>query len=262
MADGAEKKLPAFSAPVSIQLRYNASSDDEKLLGIYWYNEGEQKWEYVGGKIDKAAKQIITSVDHFSKYAVLSYHAAFSDVPSSHWAYDAVRTLTAKHVVFGLPGERFAPQKTTTRAEFTAMLVRALKLDVRAAGEAVAEQSFEDVSPDDWFYDEVGAAAVAGLIQGVDSKTFAPNDALSREQMAVIIAKAWTMMSDSIRPVSQTAPDYADADSISQWAKQAVVKLTDLGIMNGKSHNRFDPAATATRAESAQVINIFLQKLE
>nr|WP_231594289.1 S-layer homology domain-containing protein [Paenibacillus algorifonticola] len=261
-ANGAETKLPNFSSPVGIQLSYNASADVENLLGIYWYNESEQKWEYVGGKIDKAAKQISTSVSHFSKYAVMSYEAAFSDVPASHWAYDAVRSLTAKHIVFGLSNERFAPQKTTTRAEFTAMLVRALNLDTGAAGTTSTEQKFDDVSPDNWFYDEVDAAVAAGLIQGKEAQTFAPNEALTREQMASIMARAWVMMNDDEQPANQTALDFADASDISEWAKQAVAAVTELEIMNGKNQNRFDPAATATRAETAQAINKFLQKLE
>lgn len=262
-ANGAEKKLPNFSSPVSIQLSYNASADEENLLGIYWYNESEQKWEYVGGKIDKAAKQISTSVLHFSKYAVMSYEAAFSDMPASHWAYDAIRSLTAKHIVFGLSNERFAPQKTTTRAEFTAMLVRALNLGAAAAvGTTGTEPKFADVSPSNWFYEEVGAAVAAGLIQGKDAQTFAPNEALTREQMAGIMARAWVMLNDDEQPANHTALDFADASDISEWAKQAVAVVTELEIMNGKNQNRFDPAASATRAETAQAINKLLQKLE
>ncbi|MGG4142669.1 S-layer homology domain-containing protein [Paenibacillus algorifonticola] len=142
------------------------------------------------------------------------------------------------------------------------MLVRALNLDTGAAGTTSTEQQFDDVSPDNWFYGEVEAAVAAGLIQGKNAWTFAPNEALTREQMASIMARAWAMLNDDEQSPNQTALDFADASDISDWAKQAVALVTELGIMNGKNQNRFDPAAIATRAETAQVINKLLQKLE
>ncbi|MGO4494871.1 S-layer homology domain-containing protein [Paenibacillus sp. 2RAB27] len=80
----------------------------------------------MGGKLDKDV--IKAEINHFSKYAVLEVSKTYSDVPSSHWASYVIKELAAKQIVEGTSATTFEPERSVTRAEFTTLLVRALKL--------------------------------------------------------------------------------------------------------------------------------------
>ena len=87
-------------------------------------------------------------------------------------------------IVSGVTPTQFEPERTITRAEFAAMIVRALGIT------ATDGPAFEDVANNAWFYSSVTAAAKAGLIVGYNGY-FRPDDLITREEMATIIAKAY-----------------------------------------------------------------------
>lgn len=245
--DGTVKKLALFDKPVEVSLPYDGDSDlNEQLLGVYHLNEQMEQWEYIGGQIDTAAKQIKVQLAHFSKYTVLEYNKSYSDVPSSHWAANAIQVLSAKHIVNGINDINFAPQAFTTRAEFTTLLVRTLGL--KASGYA----PFQDVSPADWYAEVVTAAYESKLIGGRTEKSFAPLDQISREEMAVMLVRAYEG-SGAASP-STVDVSLSDLNSVSDWALGSVQAAASIGLMNGRGNNEFQPNQLANRAETAQAV--------
>src|SRR5690606_28560600 len=126
----------------------------------------------------------------------------------------AVKVLTAKHIVTGVSDTHFQPNKSITRAEFAALIVRTLGL--KASGAAV----FSDVEDSKWYAEPIAAAFEAGIISGRNEGTFAPNDEITREEMAIIIVKAYEAKTKL--QTSEGNNDFVDGDAVSSWAQEYV----------------------------------------
>ncbi|WP_245589966.1 S-layer homology domain-containing protein [Caldanaerobius polysaccharolyticus] len=240
--------------PLEITLDVPASGiNDLRKAGIYSYNESAGKWEYIGGKIDKDSNTITFKAYNSSIYAAFEYNKTFEDI-KNHWAKDAIEVLASRHVVQGIDGRNFAPDKAVTRAEFVTMVTRLLGIQEKAY-----KGEFIDIKSGDWYANEIEAAYEAGIILG-DGKRMKPNDYITREEMAAISMRVFgKLTSYDEEQLSKTT--FADDDRVSDWAKKAVANAKKAGIMEGVSGNLFVPKKNATRAEAAVVIYRMLDKL-
>lgn len=132
-----------------------------------------------------------------------------------------------------------------------AMLVTVL---YRLSGEpAVSQDSgFADVASDAYYADAVSWAVGEGIVTNTSQPTFSPDESVTREQMAVLLYRCAGEPS--------TAGDlsaYADAESISDYAAEAMSWCVENGILNGTDGGRLAPADSATRAETAAVLQRF-----
>lgn len=241
--DGELHALSNFDHPVTLRLKVSEGVD-ESLLGVY-YIDNEGRLEYVRGVLVDGTFTV--NVYHFSHYAVLEYDKRFSDVPETHWAYEAIRSMAAQHIVMGVSQHSFAPERSIKRAEFAAMVTRALNLQAKHA------PGFGDVDPAAWYAEAIAAAHEAGIIIGRSADQFDPNAMLTRQEMAVMVLRAYEVMGGS-RAASGASQPAADQALVSVWAQEAVVTATALGLVQGRNDGTFDPFATATRAETVQMI--------
>lgn len=237
----------------AIAMSYGEAADAE-LLGIYEFNEKNGRWEFVGGKTNGGKQSLTGRMNQSGSYAVLEYKKTFADVPAGHWAAKALQTLSAKHIIQGVSETQFAPNRQTTRAEFAALLVRMLEL-----GEASATIPFADVPANEWYAKDVASAYYAGLVTGVTPSTFQPNAVITREQMALMLVRAYELAAGSAAAGNVNAPDFKDAQQISGWARTGVNQAVAIGLMQGKGEGRFAPGSHTTRAETAQAIYNLLQ---
>lgn len=246
--DGAELVLSAFPQPVRAELPYSAAISNDELLGVYVKEKPSSLWGYAGGSIDSTRNKAVIMLNHFSTYAVFSYDKTFTDVASTHWVYAALKSLSAKHVVTGVTDNLFSPGGTATRAEFTAMLARMLNL--KSAG---GELPFSDINSGNWYAESVAAAYQAGLVQGVTATAFSPDAEITREQMAVLLVKAYEYKLG--RAAASGEPlRMVDAVQVSDWAKAQVAQALASGIMQGAPDGRFDPQGSASRAQTVQAL--------
>lgn len=174
--------------------------------------------------------------------------SVFQDVPATHWAAAYINELTAKGILSGKTAVSFDPDSTVTRAEFAAMLTKALQL------QATADSGFKDVPADAWYASAVAAAMENKLVSALSNDIFAPGQAITREQMAVMVKKGLDLRAG--KPLSATAAaSFKDASLISKWAAAAVAVAVDKGILTDRTDGSFAPQAKATRAEAAKVIS-------
>ena len=155
-----------------------------------------------------------------------------------------------KGIVSGVTETTFEPDRPVTRAEFAALIVRALNLNAATEG-----QQWKDVATNDWFASSVYAAANVGLIAGYDG-WFRPDDLITREEMAVVIAKAYAFKGGN--PSSGAIEMFADRNEISDWAYSYVDTTAAIGILKGITPTTFGPSANATRAEATSLIKRLL----
>lgn len=197
--------------------------------------------------------KVVASLHGFSRYLYLAKNVTFTDVTSAKfaWAVDAIEILASKDILAGTIDGRFHPTSQVTRAEFVAMLVRAL--DLKADPSAVSVISFQDVPAGSWYEEAVKIATSRGLISGYANGSFAPDQPITRGEIAVVLAKALEVLGLSAVE-GGVSHSFADQARIPAWAAEAVAKVTSLGMMNGKAANRFEAESATTRAEAAVVV--------
>ncbi|WP_079912616.1 pectinesterase family protein [Paenibacillus sp. 32352] len=189
-------------------------------------------------------------------YAVIESSKAFEDL-KGHWAQKEVELLASKWVVQGSSETTFEPNRSISRAEFASILVRSLGLDENPQGAA-----YHDVDAHAWYAGAVGAAAAAGLVQGYETGQFQPDATITREQMAVMIARAANYAGMATTETADLSQAYADASSISGWAHSSVGWSVKAGIMQGTGERSFAPGELATRAQAAVMLKRMLQHLK
>ena len=165
---------------------------------------------------------------------------------SGHWAEDIIVELVNSGAVSGYPNATFQPDKKITRAEFTTILVKALKLEGKTG------KDFADIT-NHWAKDVIITAASHGIVNGYDADNFGPDNNITREQMAVMIIKVTQLTENG------EGKQFADKDKISSWATEAVAVASQHKIITGYPDNSFKPQGEATRAEAATVIIKALQ---
>lgn len=192
-----------------------------------------------------------------STYAVVWHPVTFADV-AKHWAKASVNNMGSRMVVTGYDADTYKPDADITRAEFAAIVVRALGLAAETG-----ESDFRDVNTADWYCGYIQTAASYGLINGYGNGAFGPNDKITREQAMVIIARAMELtglkknLTES--EVSGTLALYADADAVSGYAKSGVAECVWAKVVSGRTTATVNPQEHITRAEVAVVVERLLQ---
>ncbi|QWU16885.1 S-layer homology domain-containing protein [Paenibacillus sophorae] len=242
--------LHNFNKEIRVTLPIPAGTADQDKLGVYYLNEASGQWEYVGGRIKEGKLTFGTS--HFSTFMVAESEKTFADI-QSHWAKKEIEVMVARHVIKGINETSFAPKNNITRAEFASLLSRVLNLADAASGNV-----FQDVSTGAWYASDVNKAVKAGIIKGSDRR-FRPSDKISRQEMAVMIERAYTYAGGKVSTLSNTA--FTDNERIGAWASNAVKSVYTLGIIKGRPNGSFGPADNASRAEGAVMLKSLMDKL-
>lgn len=241
-ADGKTINLSKFDKPIKLEFKISPSMNP-KLAGIY-YLANDGKLVYVGGKVNHGV--ITAEINHFSKYALLEVTKTFTDVPSGHWASNVIKELAAKQILTGTSATTFEPGRSVTRAEFTVLLVRALKLTEKG------EMTFTDVKSGEWYADAVSIAVKAGIVQGKSATLFDANAQITREEMVTLLLRAYEFKKG--KAVGTATHSFSDVDQVSLWAVEFVKTALSLNLIQGRSADKFDPQGITTRAEAAQVL--------
>jgi hypothetical protein len=195
-----------------------------------------------------------------STYSVIYNPVEFADV-TKHWAKDSINDMGSRLIVSGSGNGNYSPNKEITRAEFAAIVIRALGLKAETT-----ESSFADIKDTAWYAGYVDTAVSYGVITGYSNGKFGPNDKITREQAMTMIARAmkltglYTTLTDA--EMNAQISFYADGASSSKYAKEGVAACLKKGVISGKSSNKLAPKAYITRAEVAVIIERMLEKSE
>ena len=141
-----------------------------------------------------------------------------------------------------------------TRGMFVTALGRLAGIDVGA----YKTGNFTDVKTDAYYAPYVNWAASKGIVSGIGNGQFAPDTAVTREQMAVIMTNYAKVMGYTV-PKTRTEVTFADGSSIGSYAADAVKAMQMAGVIQGRDGNRFDPKGTATRAEVSAVLHRYVE---
>jgi len=194
-----------------------------------------------------------------SIYTVIELEKSFNDI-NAHWAQSYIEMLASKLIVDGVTDQLFEPDRNITRAEFAALLVRSLGLEL-----ATGTSTFSDVAAGEWFSGVVGAAAKAKLVDGYEDGTFRPNTQISREELAAMVVRAlkyagMEIKVDAAKQASILAA-WSDSNQI-VWGHNEIAAAIEAGIVDGMTNTTLAVRENATRAQSATMLKRFLTKAD
>lgn len=201
-------------------------------------------------------EQDVTLEAKFSE--VVDYIEPFKDVKETAWYAKAVEFVTSNGLFSGTAPDAFSPDAPMTRAMLVTVLYRH-----NGSPSASGSNPFTDVKSGAWYYDAVLWASTKGIVGGVGGGKFAPDDPVTREQLAVILYRYTVYRKIS---VSYQTPDWSrfgDKNKVSSWAITAMQWATANGLINGVSRGGellLDPQSSATRAQVAQVLMNYVKK--
>jgi hypothetical protein len=178
---------------------------------------------------------------------------AFTDI-ANHWAKEDIEFVVSRGLFGGTSDTTFSPDAAMTRGMFVTVLGRLANAEV----DSYNESSFNDVKSDAYYMGYIEWASKNNIVKGIGNGNFAPDQAITREQMAVIMSNYANAM-DIMLTQTHGENTFADMAKISDYANDAVQQMQMEGILRGKNGNLFDPQGTATRAEVSAVLHRFVE---
>ena len=178
----------------------------------------------------------------------LPYH----DVRANDWFYDAVKFVSDEKLMTGTGANTFAPNLTTTRGMIVSILYR-----LEGGPQINGSSPFTDVKDDDWYGDAVRWAERAGVVSGTSATTFAPNAAITREQLAAILMNYANYKHENTSARADLSK-YSDAGKISSWANDVMAWAVSKGYISGMTATTLAPQGSATRAQVAAILQRYL----
>ncbi|WP_051280559.1 S-layer homology domain-containing protein [Anaerovorax odorimutans] len=250
-----------FNSYVSRTIVIPENVDVSKITTAIVVNE-EGTTHHVPTKITKIDGTYYAEINSLtnSVYTLINNEVQFADV-EGHWAQNAIDDMASRMVVTGMGNGNYNPNSAVTRAQFAAIVVRALGLE-----EGVGLNTFSDVSQSDWYCGCIGTAWSYGIISGYADGNFAPKDKITREQAMMIMARAMNItklnveLSDS--DITTLLGGYLDDGNISKYARESTAVCIKSGIISGKGSKALAPKDNMTRAEVAVIVQRLLQKSE
>ena len=176
----------------------------------------------------------------------------FVDLGSYAWAEDAIYDLVERGIVKGTSETTFSPSQAVTRADFAILLVRAFHLT------GSASENFFDVSTDAYYASEVATAKASGIIEGIGDNRFAPEAAITREDMMLILKRVLEKTGKPLAAADlNVLADFLDGAQVSPYARPAAAQMVSEGLIVG-SGGYLHPQGLTTRAEAAVLLQRIL----
>ncbi|QUG42376.1 S-layer homology domain-containing protein [Psychrobacillus sp. INOP01] len=205
--------------------------------------------QLVGGEYKPVPHRIVNGeIVLFTKtsgtFVVTESTVTFNDI--AHLANkEEIEFLASRLIIQGTTPETFEPNKQITRAQFAALISRALGL------QATGENPFNDTEGK-WYATDIQALFEAGITKGSTASTFNPEAPITRQQGAAFMARILEYLNTDVKPKGEI--NFNDANHISAEYLPYIKLLNSLEIMTGKQDGSFDPGAPLTRGQTAKIL--------
>ncbi|WP_205599188.1 glycosyl hydrolase family 18 protein [Oceanobacillus halotolerans] len=236
----------SIKAKIDLVHKYNLKGTGSWSLG----QENAAVWEHYGVWLREHIDTI--PVDGDGQEITDNTEAAPSiDYPfvdsGNHWARDEILYVQQKKWFEGIGDRKFAPNDTLSRAAAATVIVRALELQPL---KPTTQPTFADVK-NHWAKDAIEIAAQHGIFHGKGNGEFAPDETLTREQMATVLDNIFRDMYD---PAKKSDPIPFQDISKDKWSYDAIVSMKQQGFFQGTSPTTFEPTTSVSRAQMATIL--------
>ncbi|MEG6614274.1 S-layer homology domain-containing protein [Pseudoclostridium thermosuccinogenes] len=234
---------------------YILRDGEEENCIVICYIDDTGELHILQGRYDSESRTVKFITTHFSLYAIIYNKVNFIDVEVDDWYYDAVEFLAARNIVKGVGYGKFAPADNIKRADFLVMVMNAygIKLDTDIA------DNFSDAG-NKYYTRYLGTAKRLGIVQGVGDNKFAPEEYISRQDMFVLLYRLLDKLDElPSEAVGKQLENFADADDIAGYAREAMKLFVETGIASGDGEY-LAPKSLSTRAQAAKTLYNLLSK--
>ncbi len=182
----------------------------------------------------------------------------FKDVLENDWFFEYVRYVYLNKLFSGVSENEFAPNDFLTRAMLVTVLWRAAGMP-----EVEGKLNFVDADAQSYYYKALLWAVKNGIINGVSDSEFAPDNYITRDQIAAIMFRyAKANGYDTSVGENTNILSYIDFDEIPEYAIEAMQYAVGSGLINGKTESTLNPMDNATRAETAAIVQRFFETVK
>jgi hypothetical protein len=241
------REIRGFEGSVLVTLPHEPPADlrsvDYDLLTVYCLTDDGNIQEMQGARYDAAAGKVAFVTTRSGKFFVSEWLSPFTDIAKGDWYYKAVRYAYSNGLITGTTDTTFAPQTSLTRAMLITILARDAGIDTTGG--------------DTWYSKAVDWGMTNGLTDGTNM-----NAPITREQFATLLYR-YAKWSSADAPQSGGADlsGFADADDVSQYAREAMAWAVTGGLITGRTPTTLAPKGTATRAEAATLLQRYLENM-
>jgi hypothetical protein len=265
------KIVPSQRGELTLSFGSNVVDEVGSTVTVFRYTDAG-KWENIGGEVDTKNHTVTVPFDEFGYYTVMKLRRGFSDITNHPWARNILNGLYSKGIMTNLRSDAFGADDTTTRGEFATLLVKGLSIPLDYD---TNKQTFFDIVPEavstTWDFKSIETAARAGIVTGLSDGFFGPDQALTREQAAVMIARALKlkMSTNDAKLLTSLGKSFVDSASMDFYSRPAIEAVSKAKIMEGsaitvtgqtKPVYNFNPKGKLTRAEAGKIAVALLQK--
>lgn len=244
-----------FGGDVTVSVPYTPTSEEDTNAIVIYYIAADGTLTLVpDARYDAMTGTVIFTTTHFSTYAVAYNKVSFTDVSNTAWYADAVTFLAARGITSGTTAATFGPNATLTRGQFITMLLQAFGVAVTNPTD-----NFSDAGST-YYTDYLATAKALGITTGVGNNLFAPDQAITRQEMFTLLYNVLKVLDKLPSGTSsKVLADFTDASGIASWATDAMGTLVKTGTVAGDS-GKLNPTGTTIRGEMAQVLYNLLGK--
>ncbi|MDR2132606.1 MAG: S8 family serine peptidase [Clostridiales Family XIII bacterium] len=252
-----DKPVKSFAGSVTVSLPYSPKTslkeEDRDLITVYFLGDDGGIQEVKSARYDARTRTVTFTAEHFSKFFVSEWISPFADIEKGDWFYKNARFAYTNGLIGGVSENEFAPLSNLTRAMFVTMLYRS-----EGSPAAVRSEAFSDVETGQWYADAVAWASANGIALGYGDGRFGTDDPVTREQLAAMLHKLALLKDPGLAKAAELA-GYDDADELSPWAAEAAAWANAKGILTGRDARTLAPQGTATRAETAALLQRYIE---
>lgn len=266
--DPSNELVPSKRATLTLAYDSSIAQDAGKQMTVFYFDPDLKDWQNIGGVVDPKKHTIKVPFDRFGHYVVAKVGETYSDVIKHKYARDYIEAILAKGVMNPIdPINSFGPDSYIKRGEFTSMIVKGLQIPLNFSG----AKHFDDVSVSnaisaDALYDYryIETAARAGIVKGSQPRIFMPEDVITRQDAAVMIAKALDLKleTDHDKIMKNLSKTFKDADKIDYYAQASVLAIAKKGFITGtpvdasdlKKGYMFNPTSLTLRGDAAIIV--------
>lgn len=269
------KVIPSQRGELTLAYDKNVVDEAGTTITVFRFTD-KGIWENIGGEVNTKNHTITVPFDDFGYYMVMKMKRGYSDITNHPWARNILNALYAKGIMTNLFGDSFGTDDRISRGEFATLLVKGLNIPLNYPTDGdYNKSSFQDVGPsartETWSYEYIETAARAGIVTGTSEGTFSPYMPITREQAAVMIARALKLkLAVNDEKLNATlAKAFVDSGSIDVYARPAIQAVNSAKIMTGspstlpgqkKPVYSFNPKGFMTRAEAGKITVEMLKK--
>lgn len=244
--DGKPAAWSGSPVPATITVPYQPTASElarTDLIVVWHISDNGNTSVIPSSRYNNGAVSFETT--HFSKYAVVYSPVSFSDTGSYPWAEKQIEALAARGIIEGTSRDTYTPAANIKRADYLHLLVKTLGLT------AEFSSTFDDISPNDYYYTSVSIAKKLGITEGAEGNSFYPAAEITRQDMFTLTYRA-LFLTGAVK-VQGTAADlqgFADASTVASYAADSLAALYKAKLLEGDG-SRVQPLSPATRAETA-----------